>query len=121
MISSFSFSDNTVGFLIEGKFTSEQGDKLQRLIVNKLETFPKINLYLEDAYIDGFSLQAVFDNVLFKFNHAKSFHKIALVTNRNWIHLCGKIDDFIMEGEVRSFPTEQRLKAMSWIAEAPID
>ncbi len=121
MISSFSFSENTVGFLIEGKFNSKQGDKLQQLITDKLQTFPKINLYLEDANIESFSLQAVFENVLFKYNHAKNFHKVALVTNRNWIHLCGKVDALILHGEVRSFPSEERLKAMSWIAEGAID
>ena len=43
MLSSFSFSDTTVGFLIEGKFDTETVDSLIVNIENKLKTYDKIN------------------------------------------------------------------------------
>ena len=116
MLSSFSFSEKTIGFLIEGKFDEKILDKIHLEIIEKLHIFDKINLYLEDSSIDSFSLSTVVEEITFKIKHANRFHKIALVTDRKWIHLCASFDNLFMDANVKSFSTEDRLDAIAWIA-----
>lgn len=117
MLSSFTFSENTIGFLIDGKFTTKTSDALKQQILEKLKHFDKINLYLEDTGIEQFSLLAVIKEILFKINNGSRFNKIALVSNRKWIHLCGGIENLFLEAKIKNFESKDRLKAISWIAD----
>jgi hypothetical protein len=118
MLSEFSFSENTVGFLIEGEFNEELSNKLHVQIFEKLKHYDKINLYLEDTNIESFSLTAVVKEILFKIENSDRFNKLAVVTDRKWIHLCSSIESLFISTTVRNFATEDRLKAMRWIAQS---
>lgn len=117
MLSSFSFADDTVGFLIEGKFDDTLVDNLTNRISEKLELFERINLYLEDSDIEEFSILALIKEILFKMEHSKRFHKIALVSDRKWIVMCGKIEGILMDAEIKNFASEDRMDAINWIAQ----
>jgi len=92
MISDFSFSKDTVGFLIEGNYNEDLANKLHKQIIEKLEIVDKISLYLEDTNIENFSLTAIVNEIMFKLKNKEHFNKIALVSDRKWIHLCIKIE-----------------------------
>lgn len=117
MFSTFSFSNNTVGFLIDGNLNQKTVDNLHQQILERLDAFEKINLYMEDTGIESFSLPAVIDEILFKIKHNDKFHKIALVTNHKWIHLCGGIENLFLDIKIKSFDIKDRLEAITWIAE----
>jgi hypothetical protein len=110
MLSSFSFSEDTVGFLIEGNFDENLVDNLHQKILEKLNTYNTINLYLEDSNIESFSINAVMTEYNSKIN------KIALVSNRKWIHLCAKIENTFLQTNIKSFSSEDRINAITWIA-----
>lgn len=120
MLSSFSFSKDTIGFLIEGKVNTAVIENLQNRIEESFTEFDKINLYMEDVGIDDFTLPAVMDEILFKVKNSSRFNRIALVTNKKWIKMCGSIENLFMDAQIRSFDVEDRLQAMNWIAQ-PID
>ncbi len=117
MLSSFSFSEDTVGFLLEGTFGEETVQQLHDQIREKLQVYDTINLYLEDSRIETFSLTAVIENLFFKLEHKGQFNKVALVSDRKWIHLCGKIEKMLADINVKSFVSEDRMEAITWIAE----
>ena len=117
MLSSFSFSEDTVGFLLEGTFGEETVQQLHARILEKFEDFETINLYLEDSGIETFSLTAVIENLFFKLEHNGKFNKVALVSDRKWIHLCGKLEKMLGDIDIRSFVSEDRMEAITWIAE----
>ncbi|QNJ97049.1 SpoIIAA family protein [Constantimarinum furrinae] len=116
MLSEFSFSKDTVGFLIEGEFNEELSNQLHIQILEKFKEFDKINLYLEDSNIESFTLPAIVKEILFKIENADKFNKLALVTDRKWIHLCSTIESLFISINMKHFPTEDRLKAIRWIA-----
>lgn len=116
----FNFSDNTIGFLLQGKIDLYAIDELNHVIAEKLQKYQKINLYLEDDNITKFTLGSVYKQVAYKFANGSRFNKIALVTNRKWIRLFGNLDDILLKATVRSFPVEKRMDAMDWISEEEI-
>ncbi len=117
MLSSFSFSEDTIGYLIEGNFNEETMQNLHNQILEKLKEFESINLYLEDSNIQNFTLSAVLEDISFKFENSKHFKKIALVTDRKWMHLCATFENLFMDASVKSFSVDDRVKAMNWITE----
>lgn len=116
MHSSFTFSKNTVGFLIDGDVDEKAINKLQIEILEKLKSFDKINLYLEDSNIESFTLPAVVNQMMFKFEYGDRFNKVAMVTDRKWIHLCGNLKNMFLSATIKNFDTSDRLKAMNWIS-----
>tara|TARA_R110002049_G_scaffold80455_2_gene204640 strand:- start:205 stop:570 length:366 start_codon:yes stop_codon:yes gene_type:complete len=116
MFSTFSFSEDTVGFLIEGNFDEGTVLKLQELIRQKFQLYDKINLYLEDSNIEEFHLLAVIKEIKFKVANDRKFNRIAVVSNRKWVKLCGSIENLFSNATIKSFSTEDRLDAIAWIA-----
>ncbi|PVW17175.1 SpoIIAA family protein [Marixanthomonas spongiae] len=119
MISNFSFSDTTVGFLIEGTFNKKTVDNFIEAINEKLAQFETINLYIEDTGIESFSLPALVEELSFKIKHGNRFNKVALVCDRQWLKRCGDLYDFFTDSEFQNFSSEERIQAMSWIAQYP--
>jgi hypothetical protein len=117
MLSAFSFSDDTIGFLIEGNFDMKTLDTLEFQIEAKLTEYDTINLYLEDTNIENFYLEAVVRQIAFKLSLNHRFKKIALVTDRKWIKLCASIENLFSNAEIKNFSSEERIKAMNWIAQ----
>ncbi|MEL6811290.1 MAG: STAS/SEC14 domain-containing protein [Bacteroidota bacterium] len=117
MLSDFSFADDTIGYIIEGKMNKAVVMELKTLILEKMKEHDKINLYLEDAGIEDFSLDSVFIGTLFPHKHARRFNKVAMVTDRKWIHLLSAVNRKLLSGNFRNFVTERRMDAIAWITE----
>ncbi len=118
MLSDFSFSENTVGFLLEGDFNKETSSKLITAIEAKLDFFEEINLYIEDTGIENFTMKALLEEVVFKYQHAHRFNKVALVTDRRWLKACNNLLDLFGDTQARNFATENRLGGLAWIMES---
>ena len=71
---------------------------------------------MEDSNIETFTLPGVVNQVLFKFEYGDRFHKIAMVTDRKWIHMCANIKNTFLSAKVKNFETSERIKAMNWIS-----
>jgi len=118
MSPSFSFSEKTVGFLIEdGVFNKKRAASLIAEIEKKIERFGSINLYLEDQGVERFTLPAISEHLLFKYEHKENLGKVALVSDRKWIHACASIEKLLLPINVKSFAVEKRMEAMKWIME----
>lgn len=121
MFIDFSFADNTIGYVIEGTMDKKTILDLRSQILEKLETHDKINLYLEDNNIKHFSLSAATIGTLFPLEYANRFTKIALVTNRKWIHALATLDNILLvEATLKYFPIKDRMSAISWIVDTNI-
>ena len=117
MISSFSFSDSTVGFMLTGAFDDKTVESLHQEILEKLQKHDKINLYIEYNGIDEFTLPSLLKELIFKLKHTDDFDKVALVADEKWIKLCASIENMFLFSDIKTFDTEDRLKAINWIAQ----
>ena len=115
MLSDFSFAQDTIGFIIEGNLDTEEMYELGAGIRDTLIENKQMSLYLEEVEVQNISLNAILIGALFPFRYGRRFHKMALVSDRKWIHFIGYIQNILFRMKVKSFHTEHRLDAMSWI------
>ena len=116
VVSDFSFSENTIGYIVEGVMDDHAINELREQILEKFKEHDKINLYLEDNNIQKFSFNAVLIATLFPIEHSGRFNKVAMVTNRKWIHMISSINNSITANNIKNYPIEKRMEAIAWIA-----
>ena len=81
--------------------------ELKGAILKKLEKHDSINL---------FTLDAVFIAGIFPMQHKNQLNKIAMVTNRKWIHMIANFNKAVIGKDMRNFTTDRRTEAIAWIA-----
>lgn len=116
MISTFKFSKNVVGFLIDSDLDTKLIDEIHSAITDKLKGNETINLFIEIQAGNNISFSALLKDLKFKKEHASQFKKIAVVTDLNWFQNIMEIKDLLMDAEVKSFDHKLRMEAISWIA-----
>ncbi|MEL6811291.1 MAG: STAS/SEC14 domain-containing protein [Bacteroidota bacterium] len=115
MFLNFSFSNDAIGYIVDGRMDSKAIRYLRDEILKKLEEHDKINLYLEDSGIESFSLNSVVTTTLFPHKHRGRFNKVAMVTDHKWIHLLVSLNSVFLDANIRNFTTDRRLEAIEWI------
>ena len=117
MLSDFSFAQDTIGFIIEEKIDSDVLRDLGKRIVATLQENKKMSLYLEDMGIQSFTPNSIFIGILFPFRYSRKFSKLALISDRKWIHFIAFWHNLFTPVKVKSYSIAHRLDAMSWIME----
>lgn len=92
-------------------------NRLRAELLQKFEVNDTINLYLEDAGIERFSLNSVVIGTLFPHEYSHKLNKVAVVTNRKWIHMISSMSKVLLNANYRNFTTEERKEAIAWIEE----
>ena len=115
--SDYIFANDTLGYIIDGAMDKTAIVELRGHILEKLEYHDKINLYIEDRSIHNFSFSAVVVGALFPLEYASRFNKIALLTDRKWIHKIAAIDNLFIKASIKYYPKDRRSIAMDWISE----
>ena len=115
MLSDFSFAEDTIGFIIEGDVDKKVTHELGKAIYETLKENSKMSLYLEDMSIRSFTTRAILIGALFPFKYGKKFNKLALISDRKWLHIFGYLQNALTGVKVRTFTSKKRLDGMSWI------
>ena len=117
MFLNFSFPNDSIGYIIDGVMDTAAIHYLRDEILKKLEEHDKINIYLEDAGVERFSLNSIVVSALFPHRHRDRFNKVAIVTDRKWIHFLTLVNNIFISATVRNFTTEKRMDAIGWITD----
>lgn len=83
----------------------------------KLKEHDKINLFFEIRQGNKMSVTAFLNELNYNLRHTRSFHKLAMVTDLDWIKNAMVLKDVFMATDIRTFSNEERLNALNWIAE----
>lgn len=111
-------ADNVVGFRIDEKITGESFDEVATRMEKKMETHPKVRLYVEVESFEGFSFEALMKDLKFGLSNWGRFEKEAVVTEKKWMEKLADISDKIVNSiEVKAFPFEEKEQAKKWIQE----
>lgn len=103
--------------MIDAHVDSVLLQELHTYIESKFVKGETINLLVEIKPGVDIPVVIMLKDLLFKLNHNKCFRKIAVVSEAGLFRNVMIFKDFLMEAEVKTFHTEDRLKAMNWIAE----
>jgi len=117
MLSTFEFSRNVFGIMIDVNVDSKLLEELHAFIESKFVKDEKINLMVEIKPGVDIPVLIMLKDLLFKINHNSCFCKIAVVAEAGLFKNVMSFKDFLMEAEVKTFLTEDRMIAINWIAE----
>ncbi|MGB7786713.1 MAG: STAS/SEC14 domain-containing protein [Salinimicrobium sp.] len=115
MKTSFEFSDNILGVILEKKIDSENIEDIQKMLEEKINRYKRVSIYLEDRHNDGITLMAVLKDLTFEVSRKGAFQKIAVVTDAKFFKLMTELKEKLVAAEVESFDREDRMRAMNWV------
>jgi len=111
---------NVLGFTAKGKVTAE--DYATVIIPEVEESFAKQGkvrlLYHIGEEAEGFETAAMWDDTKLGLKHFRSWERMAIVTDIEWIRIMLKAFGFIMPGMMRIFHNSELAHAVRWIGEA---
>ena len=74
-------------------------------------------LYFIGPEFDGFELGAIWDDAKVGLQHVGSWHRIALVSDVEWIRSAVWLFGFALPGHVRTFPNSGLDEARQWVSQ----
>ncbi|TVZ52134.1 SpoIIAA-like protein [Dokdonia sp. Hel_I_53] len=118
MVVTLNISERVIGFVFEKKLDQEGVDEIKESILEKLEKYESINLYLEEDDTEDVNLKALMEEMLFNINHSNRFERVAVVTDRDWIRNLSTFKGVLMDSELKTFTLGERVDALSWIIQS---
>jgi hypothetical protein len=102
---------------VSGKLTHEDYQVMNPMVDSALigVSQPKINALVDITELQGWEMQAAWDDFKFGLKHGSEFEKIALVGNKSWQEWAAKISSWFISGDIKFF--EDIDDALIWIQE----
>lgn len=91
-------------------------DRLLPQIERSIDEYGKVRMLVILRDFEGWTPQALFEDLKFEFRHRKHFEKVAVVGDKTWERVATRLGAVFYEGEVQFFADEAAARA--WI-EAP--
>tara|TARA_B100001063_G_scaffold125159_1_gene117009 strand:+ start:670 stop:1413 length:744 start_codon:yes stop_codon:yes gene_type:complete len=100
---------------VSGKLTHDDYEKITPLINSSLEgiTNPKLNVLADITELDGWEVQAAWDDLKLGLKYGSDFGKIAIYGRSTLIVYGAKIASWFLSGEIKQF--DDMNKAIAWI------
>ncbi len=109
----------TIGFEAIGEVEDDDWeDAVEPLLSREIAAGEKLRLlYLlgpESKKVEGDAMKA---DSGFRARHAKSFERVAVVTDEDWMKPALRALSFLLPGSARAFPVHDLAEAKTWLAE----
>ncbi|MGY5452784.1 STAS/SEC14 domain-containing protein [Agarivorans sp. MS3-6] len=104
-----------VSFRAYGKLTHQDYQAITPMLESALAEVdhPRIRGFFDASELEGWELRAAWDDLKLGLKHGKSFEKIAILGNQQWLEWASKIGQWFIAGEVKIFEQEQ--DALVWL------
>jgi len=112
----------TLGFRASGRIGSDEYRRMMEPIYATLERGEALNIYFELAEdFHGLDLGALWQDLKAAgsvgLKHRKSWERMALVTDKEWVRHGASAFGWLAPGELRLFEPSERDAALAWLAE----
>ena len=108
----------TIGFEAIGEIEDDDWeDAIEPLLRREIAAGKKVRLlYLlgPEADVEGDAMKA---HTGFRASHAKSFERVAVVADENWMKAALKAESLLLPGSARAFAVHDLPAAKAWLAE----
>lgn len=114
------FTGNVLAFVFHGRITREDYEAvLVPAVTDALKKQDKVRLYYEIAAdFTGIDPGAIWEDFKVGVEHLKSWERIAVVTDVEWIRQAMRFFSFLMPGAMKTFPLSEAAQAREWIVAA---
>ena len=113
--------EHVLGFRATGTITHDEYRDLMKPIYATLERGEKLNIYFELAgAFRGLDLGALWEDLKAAgsvgLKHRSSWHRMAVVTDKDWIRHGAAAAGWLAPGELRLFAPDETAAAKAWVA-----
>lgn len=104
-----------VEMALMGKLTHGDYAQFVPMIDNAMKGTPdiKMNMLVDLRQLEGWELEAAWDDFRFGLNHRNDFEKLAIVGNAAWQKIAAKLSGWFVSGETRYFGDKEA--ALAWL------
>jgi hypothetical protein len=109
--------NGVIGFEASGKIAAED---YRDVVVPALEQAAKagdVRFVIVMHDFDGMSGGAIWQDLKMGVEHLRSWKRIALVTDIDWMTHATHLFGWMTPGETKTFPLDQKNQAIQWVAE----
>ncbi|MAM70388.1 MAG: STAS/SEC14 domain-containing protein [Gammaproteobacteria bacterium] len=98
-----------------GKLSHEDYEIITPMLDSALEGIkkPVLKAIIDGTELEGWEARAAWDDFKLGLKHGRDFEKIAIVGNKKWQEIAGKIGSWFISGDVKFFHSED--EALSWL------
>lgn len=109
-----------IGFKASGKITKADYTEVLQPAVEAAAANGKIRILLDFAdEFDGMEMKAVFADLKTGISQWKSWERIALVTDHDWMEKGVELLGWAVPGEIRAFDDDEHRDALAWLVGIP--
>ncbi len=100
---------------VVGKLTHEDYQLITPMLEGALQGIeqPKINALVDVSQMEGWELQAAWDDFKLGIKHGSEFERIALIGNKQWQQRMAAVANWFISGRVEFF--EEKSNALEWL------
>ncbi|MDN3653354.1 STAS/SEC14 domain-containing protein [Thalassotalea ponticola] len=104
-----------VSLTAQGKLTHDDYLVITPMIDNALAAVeqPQVKMLIDATQLEGWELQAAWDDFKLGLKHGSEFEKIAIIGNKRWQQWAAKIGSWFISGDVAYFEDEE--SALAWL------
>jgi len=106
-----------IGFEASGKIAAEDYRDIVLPALEQAASAGDIRFMLVMRDFDGMSGGAIWQDLKMGIEHLRSWKRIALVTDINWMTHATDLFGWMTPGETKTFPLDQQEQAIRWVAE----
>jgi hypothetical protein len=112
------FPPNVIGIEATGRVTSDDYERtLAPTIEEKQRQYDKIRLiYVLGPDFDSYTAGAMWDDSKLAFEHPRSWEKIAVVSDHEWLNRAMSAFSWMVPGEFRLFHDSELDAAKDWVS-----
>lgn len=104
-----------ISFKIVGKLTHQDYEKIIPMMENMLDGVkdPKVKVFCDASKLEGWELQAAWDDLKLGLKYGNKFEKIAIKGDQKWLEYMSKIASWFTPSEVEYF--DKTKDAIKWL------
>ena len=105
-----------IGFEASGKIAAEDYRDVVLPALERAARSGDVRFVIVMRDFDGISGGAIWQDLKVGFEHLRSWKRIALVTDIDWMAHATDLFGWMTPGETKTFPLDERDQAIAWVA-----
>ncbi|MBT7942120.1 MAG: STAS/SEC14 domain-containing protein [Alphaproteobacteria bacterium] len=101
-----------------GTLTDDDYKELTPRLEKAIADFGRLRLFFDMEDMEGWEVEAAFDDFAFGLQHWNDLERVAMVGDRRWEEVSAKVFNALNKGDIRFFDTDHRDTAHDWIENA---